>query len=165
MHHAEYIRFEGTKSFSLVSGWIFWPHLSLISRIAFDILIVSPFRSSNLGQGSLSAAEFQAEYKRIDHETVQRYHSQGIGFEVLLFEYSGDLESEGDRLLISVCRAIDDNLHRKTGSICQILKERISFVIQKYGHICLQRARDQNQSSSKIHDRSIQLLQIYSERG
>ena len=134
-------------------------------RIALDISIVSPFRSSNLGQGSLSAAKSQAERKRRHHEMAQRCHSQGIGFEPLIFEHSGDLESEGDRLLTSLCRAIDDNLHRKIGSTCQILKQRISFVIQKYGHICLQRARDQSQSPRKTHDRSIQFLQIYSEGG
>ena len=94
----------------------------LMPRIALDISIVSPFRSSNLGQGSLSAAKSQAERKRRDHKTVQRYHSQGIGFEPLVFEYSGGLESEGNRLLTSLCRAIDDNLHRKFGSTCQILK-------------------------------------------
>ena len=134
-------------------------------RITLDISIVSSFRSSNLGQGSLSAAKSQADCKRRDRETTQRCHSQGIGFESLFFEYSGDLEPEGDRLLTLLCRAIDDNLHRKIGSIYQILKERISFVIQKYGHICLQRARDQNQSPPEIYDRSIQFLQIYSERG
>ena len=91
-------------------------YLGALPRIAFDISIVSPFRSSNLGQGSLSAAESQAERKRRDCETAQRCHSQGIGFEILLFEYSGGLEPEGDRLLISLCRAVDDNLHRKTGS-------------------------------------------------
>ena len=85
--------------------------------IALDISIISPFRSSNLGQGSLSAAKSQVERKRRDRETVQRCRSQGIGFESLVFEYSGDLESEGDRLLISFCRAIDDNLHGKIGSI------------------------------------------------
>ena len=62
---------------------------------------------------------------------TQRCHAQIIGFESLIFEYSGDLEPEGDRLLISFCRAIDDNLRRKIGCICQILKQRISFVIQK----------------------------------
>ena len=134
-------------------------------KIALDISIVSPFRSSNLGQGSLSAAKSQAERKRRDRETAKRYHSQGIGFESLVFEYSGGLESEGDRLLISFCRVIDDNLHRKIGSICQILKQRISFVIQNYVHTCLQRARDQSQSPPKIYDRSIQFLQIYSEGG
>ena len=91
-------------------------------KIALDISIVSSFRSSNLGQGSLSATKSQAERKRRDRETAQRYHSQGIGFEPLIFEYSGVLESEGDRLLTSFCRAIDDNLHRKTGSTYQILK-------------------------------------------
>ena len=91
-------------------------------RIALDISIVSPFRSSNLGQGSLSAAKSQAERKHRDHETTQRYHSQGIGFESLVFEYSGGLEPEGDRLLTSPCRIIDDSLHRKIGSTYQILK-------------------------------------------
>ena len=134
-------------------------------RIALDISIVSPFRSSNLGQGSLSAAKSQAERKRRDRETVQRCHSQDIGFESLVFDHSGGLESEGDRLLISLCRAIDDNLFRKTGSTCQILKQRISFVIQKYEHICLQRARDQRQSPPNTHDRSFQFLQTYSEGG
>ena len=119
----------------------------LMPRIALDISIISPFRSSNLGQGSLSAAKSQAERKRRDRETLQRCHSQGIGFESLDFEYSGGLESEGDRLLISLCRSIDDNLRRKIGSIC------------------LQWARDQNQSPPKFHDRSIQFLQIYSEGG
>ena len=127
-------------------------------RIAFDISIVSPFRSSNLGQGSLSAAKSQTERKHRDRKTAQRCHSQDIGFESLVFEYSGGLESEGDHLLISLCRAIDDNLHRKTRSTYQILKQHISFVIQKHGHTCLQRARDQNQSPPKIHDRSIQFL-------
>ena len=32
---------------------------------------------------------------------IQRCRAQGIGFESLIFEYSGALESEGDRLLIS----------------------------------------------------------------
>ena len=137
----------------------------LMPRIALDISIVSPFRSSNLEQGSLSAAKFQAERKRRDRETAQRCHSQGIGFEPLVFEHSGGLEPEGDRLLTSLCRAIDDNLHRKTGSTCQILKQRISFVIQKHGHTCLQRARDQNQSPPKTHDLSVQFLQTYSEGG
>ena len=41
---------------------------SLMPRIALDISIVSPFRSSNLGQGSLSAAKSQAERKRRDRE-------------------------------------------------------------------------------------------------
>ena len=137
----------------------------LMPRILLDISIISPFRSSNLGQGSLSAAKSQAERKRRDRETAQRCHSQGIGLEPLIFEYSGDLEMEGDRLLISLCRAVDDNLRRKTGSTCQILKQRISFVIQNHGHTCLQRARDQHQSPPKTHDRSIQFLQIYSEGG
>ena len=39
-------------------------------RNAFDISIISPFRSSNLGQGSLSAAKSQAERKSRDRETV-----------------------------------------------------------------------------------------------
>ena len=134
-------------------------------RIALDISIVSPFRSSNLGQGSLSAAESQAARKRRDRETAQRCHSQGIRFEPLVFEHSGGLEPEGDRLLISLCRAIDDNLHRKTRSTYQILKQRISFVIQKHRYTCLQRARDQNQSPPKIHDRSIQFLQTFSKGG
>ena len=95
---------------------------------------------------------------------AQGYHSQGIGFESLIFEYSGGLEPERDRLLISLCRAIDDNLRRKIGSTWQILKQRISFVIQKYRYACLQRARDQSQSPPKIHDRSIQFLRIYSEK-
>ena len=75
-----------------------------------------------MGQDSLSAAKSQAERKYRDREMVQRYHSQGIGFESLIFEYSGGLDSEGDRLLISLCRIIDDNLQRKIGSIYQILK-------------------------------------------
>ena len=91
-------------------------------RIALDISIISPFRTSNLGQDNLSAAKFQAEYKRRDRETARRCHAQGIGFELLIFEYSGNLESEGDRLLISLCRAIDNNLQRTTESSYQILK-------------------------------------------
>ena len=91
-------------------------------RIALDISIVSIFRSSNVGQGSLSVAKSQAEHKRRDREMAQKYHSQDIGFESLIFEYSGGLEPEGDRLLISFCRAIDDNLRRKTGSTYQILE-------------------------------------------
>ena len=75
-----------------------------------------------MGQGSLSAIKSQAERKRRGRETAQRYHSQGIGFESLVFEYSGGLDPEGDRLLISFCRIIDDNLRRKTRSIYQILK-------------------------------------------
>ena len=91
-------------------------------RIALDISIVSPFRSSNLGQGNLSATKSQAERKKRDRETGQRYHSQGIGFESLNFEYSAGLESKGDHLLTSLCRSIDDNLPHKTGSTYQILK-------------------------------------------
>ena len=91
-------------------------------RIALDISIISPFRSSNLGQGSLSAAKSQAERKYRDREMAQRCHSQGLGFESLILEYSGGLEPEGDRLLISFCRIIDDNLRRKIESIRQILK-------------------------------------------
>ena len=94
----------------------------MASRIAFDILIISPFRSSNLGQGNLSAAKFQAERKRRDREMVQRCHSQDIRFDLLIFEYSGGLDPEGDRILISFCRAIDDKLPRKAGSSFQILK-------------------------------------------
>ena len=94
----------------------------LIGRIAFDISIISPFRKSNLGQDNLSADKSQAEWKCRDRETIQRYHSQDIGFESLIFEYSGDLESEGDRFLISFYRAIDDNLCHNIESIYQILK-------------------------------------------
>ena len=91
-------------------------------RIALDISIIWPFRSSNLRKANLSIAKSQAERKYRDRETVQRYHFQGIGFESLIFEYSGDLQSEGDPLLISFCRAIDDNLYRKIGFFYQILK-------------------------------------------
>ena len=91
-------------------------------RIALDISIISPFRSSNLGQGSLSAAKSQVQRKYRDRETAQRYHSHNIGFEPLGFEYSGDLESERDRLLTSFCQIIDDNLHRDIGASYQILK-------------------------------------------
>ena len=80
-------------------------------RIALDISIISPFRSSSLGQGNLSAAKSQAERKYRDREIAQRCHSQGIGFESLFFDHSGDLDPEGDRLLISFCRDIDDNLY------------------------------------------------------
>ena len=77
-------------------------------RIALDISIGSPFRLSNLGQGNLSVAS-QAERKRREHEIAQRYHGSGKGLESLILVYSGGLESEGDRLLISFYRAIDDN--------------------------------------------------------
>ena len=82
-----------------------------MSRIILDISIISSFRSSILGQGSLSAAQSQADRKRRDRETMQRYHIQGIGFESLVFDHSGVLEIEGDRLVVSFCRAIDDNLY------------------------------------------------------
>ena len=91
----------------------------LIPRIALDISIILPFRSSNLGQDSLSAAKSQAERNSRDHETTERCYSQDIGFESLIFEYSGDLDPEGDRLLISFCRAIDDKLDRKIRSTCR----------------------------------------------
>ena len=94
-------------------------------RIAFDISIISSFRTSNRliwGRAIYQLLKSQMERKSRDREIVQRCHPQGIRFEPLVFEYSGDLESEGDRLLISVCRAIDENLHRKIRSIYQILK-------------------------------------------
>ena len=78
----------------------------LMPKIALDISITSPFWSTNLGQGSLSAAKSQAERKRRDREICQRYHSQGIGFDSEVFEYSGDLESEGDRLLVELSMII-----------------------------------------------------------
>ena len=91
----------------------------LMSRITLDISIISPFWSSNLGQGNLSAAKSQAERKYRDRDTAQRYHIQDIGVESLIFEDFGDLESEGNRLLLSLCRAFDENLYRNTGSIYQ----------------------------------------------
>ena len=70
----------------------------------------------------VSAANSQAERKYRDHEMIQRYHFQGIGFEPLAFEYSRGLEPEESRILISLSRTIDDNLNRKIGSAYQILK-------------------------------------------
>ena len=47
-----------------------------------------------MGQDNLSTAKSQIERKYRDHETVQRCHIQGVGFEVLNFEYSGVIEPE-----------------------------------------------------------------------
>ena len=135
----------------------------LMPKIALDISIVSPFRSSDLGRESLSAAKARAENKRRDRATAQRCHAQGVGFEPLVFEHSGGLEPEGDRLLTSLCRAADDNLQRNPGSTGQLLRQRISFILQQHGHICLQRARDGSKGSQSTWDRSFQFLQIYSE--
>ena len=55
-----------------------------------------------------------------------------LEFEALIFDHSGGLEAEGNRLLISVRRAIHENLRRNIGSTCQILKYRISEV---WGHL------------------------------
>ena len=64
----------------------------------------------------------QMERKWRDLEMVGRYHAPGISFESSAFEYSGDLESEGNLLSMSLRQIIDDNLQRITESPYQILK-------------------------------------------
>ena len=68
-------------------------------KIALDISIVAPFRSSDLGRESLSVAKARAENKRRDRATTQRYHAQGVGFEPLVFEHSGGLGILDDNFL------------------------------------------------------------------
>ena len=74
-------------------------------------------------------AKMQAERKRRDRQTVMRCQEQGLGFEPLVFEIAEGLDPEGDCILLSLCRVVDDHRQKPHDVTCQILKERLSFVL------------------------------------
>ena len=92
-----------------------------------------------------------------------RCQEQGLGFEPLVFETAGGLDPEGDRILSSLCRAVDDHRQKPHGVTCQILKERLSFVLQRHAHVCLRRVRDgdDNREKAERHHSSSRFVQYH----
>ena len=104
-----------------------WQHFN---RVAIDFALLSPFR---LGTGSQTSTDQHAQYKRQDRLTLARCNEQVIGFEPVVFDYTGGVNAEGGRLLDSLCRAVDGPLERLSGSTKSRLRERISFALQRIG--------------------------------
>ena len=135
----------------------------LLPRLALDISVVSSFKQQASGTETLAMAKMQAERKRRDRQTAMRCQEQGLGFEPLVFETAGGLDPEGDRILSSLCRAVDDHRQKPHGMTCQILKERLSFVLQRYAHVCLRRVRDGDDNREKVerHHSSSRFVQYH----
>ena len=54
--------------------------------------------------------EQHAQHKRQDRPTLTHCNEQGIGFELVVFDYAGGVNAEGCRLLDSLCRTMDGPL-------------------------------------------------------
>ena len=104
-----------------------------------------------------------SERKRRDRQTAMRCQEQGLGFEPLVFEIAGGLDPEGDHILSSLCRAVDDHHQKPHGVTCQILKECLSFMLQRHAHVCLWRVRDgdDNREKAERHHSSSRFVQYH----
>ena len=122
------------------SAWNFLP------RVALDFAIVSQF----IAGGSVSNTERYAEQKRTNRQIQQRCHEQGIGFEPIVFDYAGGLNVEGRRILDSLCKAADEPLGRPPGRTRSLLQERISILLQRHVHVCLERRRTVHRREPEI---------------
>ena len=115
----------------------------LLPRLALDISVVSFFKPQASGFET-------AERKRRNRQTAMRCPEQRLGFEPLIFEITGGLNPEGDRILSSLCRVVDVHRQKPHGVICQILKEHLSFIFQRLAHVCLRRVRDGDDNQEKV---------------
>ena len=114
------------------------------SRIALDFAVVSPFRVAILPQSSskpLAAAAAYNDKKRQDKDTQQQCNNHNIGFEPIIFESTGGIDKESAAVLESICNAVAERTNKKKYRILNLLKIRISILMQRSRHIAITRRR------------------------
>ena len=81
---------------------------------------------------------------------VFNFHFDRYIFEPIVFDYAGGLNIEGRRILDSLCKAADEPLGRPPGRTRSLLQERISILLQRHVHVCLERRRTVHRREPEI---------------
>ena len=116
-------------------------------KVALDFAVVSPFCPSVLRASSatqLAAAAAYAERKRGHNNTQQACELAGFGFEPIVFETTGGLDSEGELVLRSVLKESARAQGKPVAAVLERAKIRISIDMQRAVHRALQRRRDKD---------------------
>ena len=114
------------------STWQKIPHL------AFDFAIVSPLLATNLSSSArmeLSAADQDAEAKRRFRDTGERYKAANLGYEPIVFEFSGGLGHDGPKIFNLIYQAHDSRMGQQSE---RDLRIRVSIDLQWGLHMILQ---------------------------
>ena len=94
----------------------------------------------------LAAATAYAERKRAHNNTQQACEQAGFGFEPIVFETTGGLDPEAERVLHSVLKESARAQGKPVSTVVEHAKIRVSIDIQRAVHRALQRRREKEQA-------------------
>ena len=98
--------------------------------MALDVAVVSPFTPTALRAAAdecLATAKAYAQTKRRYKDTQRLCEEAGIGFEPIIFESTGGLDPEGQKVLESVFRGVARSTGKDKAEVVRRMKGRISI--------------------------------------
>ena len=107
------------------------------TRVALDVGIVCPQANSHLTQAAeevLGAAEKYCKEKCSRDDTERKCKEKGILYQPLIFESTGGVSSEAEKVIKCLNRAVAENTNTPYGEVAQHFWQRLSIDIQRAGH-------------------------------
>jgi hypothetical protein len=121
-------------------------------KIALDFAVVTPFGVGAIRAAStnmLATAKAYTETKRLYKDTQRLCEEAEIGFEPIVFEATGGLEPEGQKVLESILDELARATGKKKSEVVSRVKGRISIDLCRAQSRALARRRQQAQSGSE----------------
>ena len=87
----------------------------------------------------LGAAESYCKFECQDGDTDKKCKYQGIVYQAIIFENTGEVASEAVKVIKSINRAVAENTNTPYGEVAQYFWQRLSIDIQRAGHLAYAR--------------------------
>ena len=117
-----------------------------LPKVALDFAVVSPFAVGAIRDASrevLATTKAYSERKRAHNNTQRMCEEANIGFEPIVFEATGGLESEGAKVLTSIFAEVAKSTGKVKADVVRRLKGRISIDFCRAQSRALRRRRMQ----------------------
>ena len=112
------------------------------AKVALDVGVVCPEAQGHLGEAAaevLGAAEAYCKYKCNYKDTERKCREKGIIYQPMIFESTGGVGAETEKVIKSINRAVAENTNTPYGEVAQYFWQRLSIDIQRAGHLAYAR--------------------------